>query len=89
MQIFMKTRDAARSASFGSKVLDNWQGLPEHLKGVNNGKNSPKRWGRAVDAKHSQKEIMTLKSIKDYRNVESAKVVKVLKVKKTKQMIFA
>lgn len=86
MQIFMKTqtRDAARSASFGSKVVDNWQGLPEHLKGVNNGKDSPKRWGCAVDAKHSQKETMTLKCIKDCRNIESAKVVQVLKVKKSK-----
>lgn len=74
MQIFMKTRDAARSASFGSKVVDN-------------GKESPKRWGRAVDAKHSQKETMTLKCIKDYRNIESAKVVQVLKIKKLKEMV--
>ena len=73
MQIFMKTqtRDAARSASFGSKVVDN-------------GKDSPKRWGRAVDAKHSQKETIQLKCIKDYRNIESAKFVQVLKVKKSR-----
>lgn len=74
MQIFMKTRDAARSASFGSKVIDN-------------GKDSPKRWSRAVDAKHSQKETMILKCIKDYRNVGSAKIVQVLKVKKLKEMV--
>lgn len=75
MQMYFKSRESARSVKSG-KIFDN-------------GKDSTKRWGRAVDAKHSQKETMTLKCIKDCRNIESAKVVRVLKVKKTKQMIFA
>lgn len=76
MQMFTKvqTREAARKANFGSKVIDN-------------GKDSLKRWGRLVEAKPTAKETIQLKCIKDYRNIESAKVVQVLKIKKLKEMV--
>ena len=83
MQIFFKNRDAARSVKSG-KIQDNWQGLPEHLKGVTNGKYSIKRWGRIVEAKPTAKETMALTCAKDYRYPEKAKIVQVLKVKKNK-----
>lgn len=53
MQMFTKvqTRAAARSASFGSKVVDN-------------GTASPKRWGRLVEVTIKQKESLTLISAK-------------------------
>ena len=38
MQIFFKSRESARKADFGSKVVDN-------------GHNATKRWGRLVEAK--------------------------------------
>lgn len=72
MQMFTKiqTRDAARNASFGSKVVDN-------------GKNSKVRWGRQVEAKPTKKETMILKCTKDWRYPENAKLVNV-KIKKSK-----
>lgn len=86
MQMFTKiqTREAARKANFGSKVVDNWQGLPEHLKGVNNGKDSMKRWGRLVEAKPTAKETLSLTCTKDYRYPEKAKSVELVKIKKNK-----
>ena len=83
MQIFFKNRDAARSVKSG-KIQDNWQGLPEHLKGVTNDKGSIKRWARLVEAKPSTKETMSLTCTKDYRYPEKAKIVQVMKVKKNK-----
>lgn len=73
MQMFTKvqTRDAVRSASFGSKVVDN-------------GKDSMKRWGRLVEAKPTQKETLSLTCNKDYRYPEKSKSVVVLKIKKNK-----
>ena len=72
MQMFTKvqTRQAARSASFGSKVVDN-------------GKDSPKRWGRLVEAKPTKKETLSLTCNKDFRYPEKTKSVQV-KVKKSK-----
>lgn len=89
MQMFTKvqTRSAARSASFGSKVVDNWEDLPEHLKGVNNGTASPKRWGRLVEAKATEKETLDLVCLKDFRYPENSKSVRVLKVKKSKLLV--
>ena len=86
MQMFTKvqTREAARKANFGSKVVDNWQGLPEHLKGANNGKDSMKRWGRLVEATVKEKESLTLVCTKDYRYPEKAKSVELVKIKKNK-----
>lgn len=83
MQIFFKNRESARSVKSG-KMSDNWQGLPEHLKGVTNGKYSIKRWGRLVEAKPSAKETISLTCTKDYRYPEKAKIVQVLKIKKNK-----
>lgn len=71
MQIFFKSRESARKANFGSKVLDN-------------GQNATKRWGRLVEAKPSAKEKMVLTCAKDYRYPEKAKIVQVLKIKKNK-----
>lgn len=73
MQMFTKvqTREAARKANFGSKVVDN-------------GKDSMKRWGRLVEATVKEKESLTLVCTKDYRYPEKAKSVQVLKVKKNK-----
>lgn len=73
MQMFTKvqTREAARQANFGSKVVDN-------------GKGSIKRWGRLVEAKPTTKETMALTCAKDYRYPEKAKIVQVLKIKKNK-----
>ena len=73
MQMFTKvqTREAARKANFGSKVVDN-------------GKDSIKRWGRLVEAKPTEKETLTLTCTKDYRYPEKYKNVQVLKVKKNK-----
>lgn len=72
MQMFTKiqTRDAARNASFGSKVVDN-------------GTNSIKRWGRQVEAQKKEKEIVTLACVKDWRYPENAKPVNI-QVKKSK-----
>ena len=67
----VQTRDAARSASFGYKVVDN-------------GKDSMKRWGRCVEAKPTAKEKLSLTCTKDFRYPEKAKIVQVLKVKKNK-----
>ena len=50
----VQTREAARKANFGLKVVDN-------------GKDSMKRWGRLVEAKPSAKEKMVLTCAKDYR----------------------
>lgn len=85
MQMFTKiqTRSAARSATFGSKIVDNWQGLPGHLKGANNGAGSEKRWGRLVEAKPTKKESLALVCTKDYRFPEKAKPVSVM-IKKNK-----
>ena len=83
MQIFFKSRESARSVKSG-KMSDNWQGLPEHLKGVTNGKDNIKRWGRLVEAKPTAKETMALTCAKDYRYPEKAEIVQVLKVKKNK-----
>ena len=76
MQMFTKvqTRDAARSASFGSKVVDN-------------GKDSMKRWGRLVEAKATKKETLPLTCNKDYRYPEKAKSVELVKIKKLKEMV--
>ena len=71
MQIFFKNREAARKASFGSKVVDN-------------GQNATKRWGRLVEAKPTTKEILSLTCTKDHRYPEKAKIVQVLKIKKNK-----
>lgn len=70
-QIFFKSREAARKAKFGSKVVDN-------------GQNAGKRWGRIVEAKPTTKENLALTCAKDYRYPEKAKIVQVLKVKKNK-----
>lgn len=70
-QIFFKSRESARKASFGSKVLDN-------------GQSATKRWSRLVGAKPTQKEKLSLTCTKDYRYPEKAKSVEVLKVKKNK-----
>lgn len=70
-QILFKSRESARKANFGSKVVDN-------------GKDSMKRWGRLVEAKPSAKETMSLTCAKDYRYPEKAKIVQVLKIKKNK-----
>ena len=70
-QIFFKSRESARKANFGSKVLDN-------------GQNATKRWGRLVEAKPTTKETMALTCTKDYRYPEKAKIVQVLKIKKNK-----
>ena len=86
MQIFFKSRESARSVKSG-KIQDNWQGLPEHLKGVTNGKYSIKRWGRIVEAKPTAKETMALTCAKDYRYPEKVKIVQVLKIKKLKEMV--
>ena len=67
----VQTREAARKANFGLKVVDN-------------GKDSMKRWGRLVEAKPSAKETMALTCAKDYRYPEKAEIVQVLKVKKNK-----
>ena len=83
MQIFFKNRSAARSVKSG-KIQDNWQSLPEHLKGVTNGKDSLKRWSRIIEAKPTTKETMALTCAKDSRYPEKAKIVQVLKVKKNK-----
>ena len=83
MQIFFKNRESARSVKSG-KIKDNWQGLPEHLKGVTNGKGSIKRWGRLVEAKPTTKEILSLTCTKDHRYPEKGKSVELLKVKKNK-----
>ena len=83
MQIFFKSRESARSVKSG-KIQDNWQGLPEHLKGVTNGRDSIKRWSRLVEAKPTQKETLPLTCTKDYRYPEKAKIVQVLKIKKNK-----
>ena len=82
-EIFFKNREAARSVKSG-KIQDNWQGLPEHLKGVTNDKGSIKRWARLVEAKPTAKETMALTCTKDYRYPEKAKSVQVLKIKKNK-----
>ena len=71
MQILFKSRESARKARFGSKVVDN-------------GQNATKRWGRLVEAKPSAKETITLTCTKDYRYPEKAKSVGLLKVKKNK-----
>lgn len=71
MQILFKSRESARKARFGSKVVDN-------------GQNATKRWGRLVEAKPSAKETMALTCTKDYRYPEKAKSVGLLKVKKNK-----
>lgn len=71
MQILFKSRESARKASFGSKVVDN-------------GYNAAKRWGRLVEAKPPAKEKMTLTCAKDYRYPEKTKIVQVLKIKKNK-----
>ena len=83
MQIFFKSRESARSVKSG-KIQDNWQGLPEHLKGVTNGKGSIKRWGRLVEAKPTTKESLSLTCTKDYRYPEKARSVQVIKIKKSK-----
>ena len=70
-QIFFKSRESARKASFGYKVVDN-------------GQNATKRWGRLVEAKPTTKEIMSLTCTKDCRYPEKAKIVQVLKIKKNK-----
>lgn len=72
MQMFTKiqTRNAARNASFGSKVVDN-------------GKDSPKRWGRQVEVRPTKKEQIILTCTKDRRYPENAKPVNV-QVKKLK-----
>ncbi|MBP8751220.1 hypothetical protein [Enterococcus sp.] len=70
MQIFFKSRDAARSVKSG-KIQDN-------------GKGSMKRWGRLVEAKPTTKEILSLTCTKDHRYPEKAKIVPVLKIKKNK-----
>lgn len=70
-QIFFKNREAARKASFGSKAIDN-------------GKNAEKRWGRLIEAKPTQKELLSLTCTKDYRYPEKAKCVTILKIKKNK-----
>lgn len=76
MQMFTKiqTRDAARKASFGSKVVDN-------------GKDAKIRWGRLVEAKPTKKEQLTLTCTKDWGCPENTKQVTVLKVKKTKDIV--
>lgn len=71
MQIFFKSRESARKASFGSKVADN-------------GQNATKRWGRLVEAKLTTKEILSLTCTKDYRYPEKAKSVELVKIKKNK-----
>ena len=71
MQILFKSRESARKASFGSKVVDN-------------GHNATRRWGRLVEAKPTAKETRALTCTKDHRYPEKAKVVQVLKVKKNK-----
>lgn len=73
MQMFTKvqTREAARKANFGSKVVDN-------------GQNTEKRWGRLVEAKPTEKETLTLICTKDYRYPEKAKSVELVKIKKNK-----
>ena len=71
MQILFKSRESARKARFGYKVVDN-------------GQNATKRWGRLVEAKPSAKETITLTCTKDYRYPEKAKSVGLLKVKKNK-----
>ena len=74
MQIFFKSRESARKASFGSKVVDN-------------GQNATKRWSRLVEAKPTTKEILSLTCTKDFRYPEKAKSVQVLKIKKLKEMV--
>lgn len=73
MQMFTKvqTREAARKANFGSKVIDN-------------GQNAEKRWGRLVEATIKEKESLTLVCTKDYPYPEKFKCVTVLKIKKNK-----
>lgn len=69
-QIFFKSRESARSVKSG-KMLDNGIG-------------STKRWGRLVEAKPTQKEMLPLTCTKDHRYPENAKIVQVLKIKKNK-----
>lgn len=83
MQIYFKTRNAARSVKSG-KMQDNWQGLPEHLKGGNNGLQSISRWGRVIDIQKKEKQQISLKCVKDWRNIENAKSVELVKIKKNK-----
>ena len=71
MQILFKSRESARKASFGSKVVDN-------------GQNATKRWGRLVEVKPTAKETRALTCTKDRRYPEKAKIVQVLKIKKNK-----
>lgn len=70
MQIFFNSRTMARSVKSG--------------KFVDNRKDSPRRWGRLVEAKPTAKETLTLTCMKDYRYPEKANIVQVLKVKKNK-----
>ena len=69
-QIFFKNREAARSVKSG-KIQDN-------------GRDSIKRWSRLVEAKPTQKEILSLVCTKDYRYPEKSKSVQVIKIKKNK-----
>lgn len=70
MQMYFKTRNAARSVRSG-KMQDN-------------GLQPSNRWSRVVDIKKKEKQQTILKCVKDWRNIENAKNVQVLKVKKNK-----
>lgn len=70
MKMYFNSRMLARSIKSG--------------KFVDNGKDSPKRWSRQVEAKPTKKEQFILTCTRDYRYPEKAKSVQVLKVKKNK-----
>ncbi len=70
MQIFFKSRESARSVKSG-KMSDNWQGLPEHLKGVINGKASPKM----MAIRDSVKEYLSSVGNNKFTTIDITKIV--------------